>query len=120
MNNQDITAKFIISCGNFGIAGESDPNIFAAYWGVSIIVKLGTINNGVIQVDNVTREEIKIQMESYLKDKCLAFPVLTENLPKIMERLHLHDDINEELVTSVAIQNIDNKIPEFYMCDHQH
>lgn len=117
---QEILSKWVLSCGNHGIEGEHNATLFSAFWGVGITVKLGTIIDGVINSDNVTNDEIKLQLENYLKKKSSFSQMLTEYIPHLMSRLHFHDKINEEFVTNVAISNINNDIPTFYICDHCH
>ena len=47
-SNKDIICKFTLSCGNFGIQGETDPNIFAAFWGISMDIKIAGISGGLL------------------------------------------------------------------------
>lgn len=118
--NQDIICKFTLSCGNFGIYNETEPNLFAAFWGISLDIKIGTIINGVVNSHNITHQDILNQFNNYLKEKSIFFPTLMETIPKLMVKLHIHDEIDEIFVSSVAIQNVENIIPVFYICDHPH
>ena len=118
--NRDIICKFTLSCGNFGIQGETDPNIFAAFWGISIDIKIGIITNDIVYSNNITQQYILDKFHNYLKEKCNFSEPLTEKIPNLMEKLHFHNEINDEFVASVAIQNVDDIIPIFYICDHTH
>ena len=121
MNNKiDINCKFTLSCGNFGIQNETNPDIYAAFWGISINVTIGYIDNNVVHSNNISHDTILTQIESYLKDKCSFSEPLMETIPKLMDKLHVHEDISEEMVASVAIQNCEGIVPEFYICDHCH
>lgn len=119
-SNKDIICKFTLSCGNFGIQGETDPNIFAAFWGISMDIKIGRISNDIVYSDNISHQFILNKFHNYLKEKCDFSEPLTEKIPILIEKLNFHNKINDEFVASVAIENIDNKIPVFYICDHPH
>ena len=121
MNNKiDIICKFTLSCGNFGIQDETNPDIYAAFWGISIMVTIGYIDNNIVHSNNISSENILTQLETYLKEKCNFAPSLMETIPKLMLKLHIHDNMSEDVVASVAIQNMEGNIPEFYVCDHCH
>ena len=66
-SNKDIICKFTLSCGNFGIQGETDPNIFAAFWGISMDIKIGKISNDIVHSDNITQQFILDKFHNYLK-----------------------------------------------------
>jgi hypothetical protein len=117
---KDIICKFTLSCGNFGIHGKTDPNIFAAFWGISIDVKIGSITNDIVYSDNITQKYILDTFYDYLKEKCNFSEPLKEQIPNLIRKLHFHNEINEEFIALVAIQNVNNIIPVFYICDHGH
>ena len=118
-NSTDIICKFILSCGNFG-SDDTDPNIYAAFWGSSIEIKLGSVVNGIVYPIEINKQNILNKFEEYLKTSCKFSPSLMEYIPKLFERLHLHDEINDEFIASVAISIMDNKVPKVYICDHKH
>ena len=120
MNNRNIVCNFTLSCGNFGIDGQTDPNIYAAFWGVQLEIKIGEIIDDVIESDNIKSEDIIKKFKNYLEEKCQFFPALLEIVPKIIEKLHVHEEFTEEMVAQIAIENMHNNIPNFYICDHSH
>ena len=121
MNNKiDIICKFTLSCGNFGIQNETNPDIYAAFWGTNINVTIGYVDNNIVHSNNISSENILTQLENYLREKCSFSEPLMETIPKLMNKLHFHQDMSEEVVASVAIQNMEGIIPEFYICDHCH
>ena len=119
-DKKNIIAKFILSCGNFGIQDEKEPDIYAAFWGISIELNLGYIKNNVIYSNNLSKEDILNKFENHLREKCYFSTPLIETIPKLMKKLHVHVDISEELIASIAIDNFEGKIPDFYICDHCH
>ena len=118
MSSKDIICKWTLSCG-----GNIDdtPDIFAAFYGVTIETKLGKINSkGEIVMFNLTKNNIMNQLKDYLMKECHFSITLLEKIPILLSKLHFHDEIDENMISFVAFENISNKIPTFYLCDCSH
>ena len=116
----DITSKWILSCGRFGVQGKELPDIFASFQGIEIEVKMGLINNDRIILNGITVEQIKQQFVTHIKEKLSCAPTMIEFLPQLVSKLNFPNDLDEEFISNVAFQNSNGTIPTFYLCDHKH
>ena len=115
---KNIVCKWTLSCGS---KINNIHDIFAAFYGVTIETVLGKITGrGEIEMYNLNKDNILKQLEDYIKEKCEFSPTLSENIPILISKLHFHNDIDENLISFVAFENINNKIPTFYLCDCRH
>ena len=118
MSKRDIICKWTLSCGS---NIDNIPDIFTAFYGVTIETKLGKVTGrGEIEMFNIDKNNILSQLENYMKEKCDFSPLLTKNIPILINKLHFHDEINENLISHVAFENLKNNIPTFYLCDCSH
>ena len=117
-NCKEIKCKWTLSCGS---RHNDVPDIFTAFFGMTIEIILGKITvNGELISFNINEEHILNRLKEYMEDKCKFSETLLENIPILLNKLHFHDNLDESLISYIAFENINNNIPTFYLCDCKH